>query len=418
LNRTGFGGMPADITRLTAHDWPELVEQVLNTSGATPHWVGVPDLGEHRGYYERYVDMVWFWLERCRTSHAPLLEKMVLFWHGHLCSSMDKVYQRAWMFEQNQAFRTHGLGNFEDLVQVVSVQPAMLTYLDNDRNVAGAPNENFARELMELFTLGIGHYSEADVQAAARAWTGHGLNQAGGYAFNPWAHDWEPKTFFGDTRNWDGPMIVDHIINGPKRHVVARFIATKLWSFLAYPNPEPGVIDQVAPAFADSGMEIRPLIRAILLHPRFRSDRARTGLVRSPIEYVVHTMRMTGLSCAEAHPEWSLRLMGQEPFMPPNVAGWKQNLYWVNSAAVWAKAGFASNVRWRLFEQNRLAGSMGLSPTQAADDALALFGIQSPSAATRNALIGYVQTERQHTNWAERAGLLMLPMLAPEFQLA
>jgi uncharacterized protein (DUF1800 family) len=410
--------MPADIQQLTAYEWPDLVEQVLTTSAATPHWVGVPDLREERGYYQTYVDMVWFWLERCRTTHAPLLEKMVLFWHGHLCSSMDKVYQRQPMFDQNQVFRTHGLGNFEDLVQAVSVQPAMLAYLDNDRNVAGQPNENFARELMELFTLGVGHYSESDVRESARAWTGHGLNEAMSYEFNPYAHDWNPKTFFGDTRDWDGPMIIDHIVNGPKKFTVARFIATKLWSFLAYPNPEPGVIDQVANTFAASDMEIKPLIRAILMHPQFRSEQAKNGLIRSPIEYVVATMRITGLDCSQAHPEWSLRLMGQEPFMPPNVAGWKQNRYWVNSAAMWAKSNFAGNIRWRLFEQDKLANSNAKPAAQAVDDALALFGLQTPSNTTRNALIGYVENERQATNWAERAGLLMLPMLSPEFQLA
>jgi uncharacterized protein (DUF1800 family) len=391
---------------------------VLDTSSATPHWVGVPDLSESRGWYETYLDMTWFWLERCRLSHAPLVEKMVLFWHGHLCSSMDKVYQRQWMFDQNQVFRTHGLGNFEDLVQAVSVQPAMLNYLDNDRNAAGAPNENFARELMELFTLGIGNYSEDDVRASARAWTGHGIGEAGGYDFNPWAHDWDPKTFFGDTRNWDGPQIIDHIVNGPKQAVVARFIASKLWSFLAYPNPESGVLDQIAPVFANSGMEIRPLVRAILLHPQFRSQQAKLGLIRSPIDYVVHTMRITGLGCDEAHPEWSLRPMGQEPFLPPNVAGWKQNQYWVNAAAVWAKANFASNVRWRLFERHELGGSSSKTAVEAADAALARFGITNPSATSRNALIGYVEHERANTNWAEQAGLLMLPMLTPEFQLA
>lgn len=410
--------MPADIARLTAYDWPALVEQVLDTSGATPAGDGVPDLSESRGWYQTYLDMTWFWLERCRTSNAPLVEKMVLFWHGHLCSSLDKVYQRQLMFDQNQLFRTLGLGNFEDLVQAVSVGPAMLSYLDNDRNVAGAPNENFARELMELFTLGVGNYSEDDVRASARAWTGHGLNDAGGYQFNPWAHDWDPKTFFGDTRNWDAPQIIDHIVNGPKKAVVARFIATKLWSFLAYPNPEPGVVDQIAGAFAASGMEIKPLIRAILLHPQFRSDRARKGLIRSPVEYVVATMRVTGLSSFEAHPEWSLRLMGQEPFLPPNVAGWKQNQYWVNAAAVWAKANFAGNVRWTLFNQNRLADSNAQPAAAAVDAALGLFAIHNPTAATRNALIAYVENERQSTSWAERAGLLFLPLLTPEFQLA
>ena len=391
---------------------------MLDTSGAVAPSVGAPVLSEHNGSYQNYIDMVWFWLDRCRTTPAPIVEKMVLFWHGHLCTSMDKVHERRWMFDQNQLFRTHGLGNFEDLLQRVAVQPAMLAYLDNDRNVAGRPNDNFARELMELFTLGVGNYSEDDVVESARAWTGHTINDHGAYAFVGEAHDWGNKTFFGDTRAWDGPNIIDHIVNGPKKGTVARFIAAKLWSFLAYPDPEPAVIDDVAGAFAASGMEITPLLRAIFLHPQFRSLRARQGLIRSPIEYVVAAMRASGLSCADARPEWTLASMGQKPFYPPNVAGWKQNLYWVNASAVWAKARFASTIRWKLYKQDEILDSNDLPAAQAVDQALTRFGIMFPSAATRNALIDYVEAERQETSWAERAGLLFLPLLTPELQVA
>lgn len=418
LSRAGFGGRHDEILALQHLDWPDLVDHVLDTSGAVPAHVGAPALDEADGFYPNFVDMVWFWLERCRTSPAPLVEKMVLFWHGHLCTSMEKVFQRRWVFDQHQLFRTHGLGNFEDLVQQVSIGPAMLAYLDNDRNVAGRPNDNFARELMELFTLGVGNYSEADVVESARAWTGHSVTDDGTYVFIPEAHDWETKTFFGSSRNWDGPSIIDHIINGPKQDVVARFIATKLWSFLAYPDPEPQVVNDLAHPFTQSGMEIRTLLRAIFLHPRFRSVQARQGLVRSPIEYVVAAMRVTGLACTEAHPEWTLGPMGQKPFHPPNVAGWKQNHYWITASALWAKASFASTVRWKLYKKGELADSNNLPAEQAADAALTRFGIVTPSAATRSALVDYVVAERAETRWAERAGLLMLPLLTPEFQMA
>ncbi|MCP4223282.1 MAG: DUF1800 domain-containing protein, partial [Actinomycetia bacterium] len=175
--------MHADILALGVYEWPELVEQVLDTSAATPHHVGLPNLDEGNGFYQNFVEMVWFWLERCRTSHSPLVEKMVLFWHGHLCTSMEKVFTRDWIFDQNQLFRTHGLGNFEELVQRAAVQPAMLRYLDNDRNVAGRPNDNFARELMELSTLGVGTYTADDLSESARAWPGHILNDDGAYTF-------------------------------------------------------------------------------------------------------------------------------------------------------------------------------------------------------------------------------------------
>ncbi|MEM7340728.1 MAG: DUF1800 domain-containing protein [Actinomycetota bacterium] len=418
-NRIGFGAGHADIVALQALDWPTLVERVLDTSAATSPSAGVPTFPDGNGSWRNLVEMIWFWLERCRTSHAPLVEKMVLFWHGHLTSSSAKVHDKEWLFDQNQLFRTHGLGSFEQLLQRASVQPAMLRYLDNNRNSAGRPNDNFARELMELFTLGVGNYTEDDVAESARAWTGHSIDKhTGAYRFIPEAHDWGNKTFFGDTRNWDGPNIIDHIVNGPKSDTVARFIATKLWSFLAYPDPEAAVIDSVASAFRSSGMEIRALVRAILLHPQFRSTRAKQGLIRSPIEYVVAVMRATGLDAPTVHPEWALKSMGQQPFYPPNVSGWKQNEYWVNSAATWAKARFASYVRWKLFHNDELANSNDLSPHAAVDAALTRFNLIDPSASTRNALIEYVVHERAHTRWGERAGLLMLPMLTPEIQVA
>ncbi len=417
LSRTGFGGMHNDILALRALEWPDLVEHVLDTSNATPPSVGVPDLSDNS--WRNYVDMVWFWLERCRTSHAPLVEKMTLFWHGHLCSSLAKVHRKPWLFDQNQLFRTHGLGNLEDLLQRATVQPAMLRYLDNDENVAGRPNDNLARELMELFTLGVGNYSEDDVLASARAWTGHLIDDdTGAYRFTPEAHDWGTKTFFGSSRDWDGPQILDHIVNGPKRDTVARFIGAKLWSFLAYPDPEPEVVDTVAAAFVASGMNIRSLVRAILLHPGFRSTRARQGLVRSPIEYVVAAMRVTGLSCEQARPEWTVGDMGQAPFYPPNVSGWRQNGYWINESSAWAKARFAGYLRWQLYKRGDLEGVRDLSPEAAATAALDHFGLTVPSDRTRAVLAEYVRNERRHNRWSDRSGLLMLPLLTPEFQMA
>jgi uncharacterized protein (DUF1800 family) len=419
LRRVGFGGLPHEIDALTPLDWPEVVERVLDLSGAPSASVGLPDLNPTRGWWNRYVDMTFFWLERARTSPVPIIEKMVLFWHGLLCSGLDKVSDHQMMFDQNQLFRTHGLGDVVELYQRMAVQPAMLRYLDGDRNVNGAPNENFSRELMELFTLGAGRFTQDDVVAGARAWTGHNLDGAGRYVFRADRHDTGQKTFFGVTRNWDGPEIISHLLAGPKRDESARFIAAKLWSFLAYPNPEPEVVSEVGGAFTRSGMNVAALVRAILLHPGFRSERARTGLVRSPIEFVVSAMRHTGQPCSVAHPEWWLKGMGQEPYEPPNISGWRQNGYWISPSALWAKAGFASHLRWKCDPTDLLADSRRLSVERAVDDALGLFGIDEPSPPTLDALRNYVRSGRASPDaWAERSGLLLLPMLTPEFQLA
>lgn len=419
LRRVGFGALPAEISALTPLDWPDVVDRVLDTSGAPSPTAGMPDLNPDRGWWERYVDMTWFWMDRCRTSPAPIEEKMVLFWHGHLCSSMEKVGDHQMMFDQSQLFRAHGMGDVEELVQAVSIQPAMLEYLDNDVNVAGSPNENFARELMELFLLGVGHYSEEDVRASAQAWTGHGVDRdTGRYVFRSEDHDNTSKTFMGATRNWNGPDIINHLVKGPKTEQTSRFLATKLWSFFAYPNPEAGVIDDVSAAFRSGGMRVDSLLRAILLHPQFRSTQAKQGLVREPVDYVVSAMRHTGLGLDIAHPEWSLEGMGQEPYNPPNVSGWRQNDYWISAPAQWAKTQFASRMRWSGIEHGNLEDSRSLTVPEAVDAALDLHGIYQPSATTVSALRNFVEEERASSRWAERAGLLFLPLLTPEFQLA
>ena len=416
LRRSGFAALPAEIDALTGLEWNAAVEAVLDTSAAVDPNQGVPNLSEDRGYYERYVDMIWFWLERARTSPAPIVEKMVLFWHGHFCSSLEKTGNHQAMFDQNQLFRTNGLGDFADLTRRVSLQPAMISYLDNDRNVIGSPNENFARELMELFTMGVGNYSEDDIRESARAWTGHGLDDNDHYRFSAEDHDFSSKSFLGRSGPLDGPDIINTIMTD-RRGAVARLIATKLWSFLAYPEPEEAVVSSLVASFQPT-LNIKELLRAIFQHPQFRSTKAKTGLIRSPIEYAVAAMRHTGLSCSQANPQWSLREMGQDPFRPPNVAGWKQNEYWISSSSVWAKSGFASGVRWTQFNAGVFTDIAQLEVEQSVDAALARYGITSPAPTTSAALEQFVLAERATSRWAERAGLLMLPLLSPDFQLA
>lgn len=416
LRRAGFAALPSEIAALTPLDWNDAVERVIDPSDAVDAAVGVPDLNPNRDWYARTVDMIWFWTERARTTPAPIVEKMTLFWHGHFCSSMDKVQDHQLMFDQNQLFRTHGTGNFVDLTHRVSVQPAMLAYLDNHRNVLGSPNENFARELMELFTLGVGNYTETDVTESARAWTGHGYDDDRRYRMDASKHDAGSKVFFGRTGAFDGPEIIDLIMT-VKRSVVAHFMAAKMWSFFAHPDPSDAIVSSLASAF-EPRLEISDLLRAIFRHPEFRSARAKSGLVRSPIEFAVAAMRHTGLQCSEVHPEWYLADMGQEMFRPPNVAGWKHNEYWLNASAVWGKSSFASRLRWIQFEAGVLEETGDREVGAAVLHALDRYGVTSPAASTRRALEEFVVAERATSRWAERSGLLMLPLLTPDFQLA
>ena len=425
LRRSGFGGLRSEIEPLMSLDWPALVDQVLDISVNPSTDIGLPNLNKDQtSWTDRYVGMTHYWFERARTVPRPVQEKMALFWHGLLCSGLDKVGEHYLMFDQIQLFRTQGMGNIVDLYQTMALQPAMLLYLDNADNVKGSPNENFARELMELFMLGQGHYTEDDVQASARAWTGYGLNRWDAeprvHVFDSGEHDSGSKTFMGVTQNWTGPQIINHILSGPKQRDAARFIGAKMWSFFAYPNPEPAVVEAMADALINGGMRADALLKAIFMHPNFRSGQAKNALVRTPIEYTIAALRHTGLTSDDIHPQWYIGEMGQEMYDPPNVSGWRQNGYWISSSATWSKARFASNLRWRSLEQEPalLGDSDELGISESIDRALDTFGIFEPSARTRSAFEDFVTTERATSRWAEASGLIFLSLQTPEFQLA
>jgi uncharacterized protein (DUF1800 family) len=374
-------------------------------------------LDPNAAWYDRWVSFINWWFERMRTTPAPLAEKMVVFWHGHFTSSLDKTdFSNMW--DQLAVFRNLGTGSFRDLTQAAAITPAMLEYLDNETNVKSAPNENFARELMELFTLGVNQYSQADVAASARAWTGHGLSSdRRSYVFNATRHDTNNKTFMGITKNWDGPEIIDEITLGSKRMVCARFIAEKLWTHFAYPRPEQAVSDALTTAFANSNLDISTLLRTMFLRPEFYSTRARQEHVRSPIEYVVAMMRYTGMDVSKVHPDWYLQSLGQYPLRPPNVAGWGTGKYWISTSTSWARSNLARNTMWNARTAGVLTNTSALSIPTAVQRAFDQFGIDQPSAGTRGALETAVYNERYAKNAGESQNLLQLVMLCPEFQV-
>lgn len=230
---------------------------------------------------------------------------------------------------------------------------------------------------MELFTLGNHMFSEDDVIAMAKAWTGHGLTSDDeGYRFYDEDHDHTNKILFGlPARDWDGPDTLTEIVRGSKHGVCAHFIATKLWSFFAYPAPAPSLVDDLAAAFVASNMDVKSLVRAIFMRPEFRVATTRTALVRPPVEWMVATMRALDMDSATLHPEWWLEHLGQRLYDPPNVSGWKQNGYWISTTTVWARADWAGFVRWKANDAGILDGAGDLTPAAAAQAAIDLFGI-------------------------------------------
>jgi uncharacterized protein (DUF1800 family) len=428
LRRAGFGGTAAQVSTLAAQPLDVTVDQLLDFSGAPadtePAFLSDDNLGD----WEKEYKLRAWWLNRMVATTSPLQEKLTFFWHGHFATSNNKVQDTLLMYRQNALFRQLATGNFRDLVHQMSLQPAMLLYLDNDPNTKDAPNENFARELMELFTLGVNQYTQADIEASARAWTGHNTldSDRRQYHFYLSRHDTGMKTFMGQARAWDGPDVIDYLLNenATKKHVAARFIAKKMWSFFAYPNPETAVLDALETAFFDSDLDVHTLVRAIFLHPQFLSTKAKQGLVRTPTEWVVSCLGALGMTAEDVSPWWWMEDMGQQLFAPPNVAGWDQNAYWLGTVNVWARANWARYVTWKAREAGILDALLrpgtALSPADAVDAAFAVFRVHYPSPQTRTRLITWLTAQRNDdTAWDDWGfiNLCTLLMLCPDMNL-
>jgi uncharacterized protein (DUF1800 family) len=431
LRRTEYVARPARVAALSAGTLQAAVDDVLDFSGpvALPANLDHDRPGER---WDQWVEAVQWWVDRMVDAPKPMQEKMTFFWHGLFVSARSKVDVTVMLTEQNKLFRDNAIGNVVQLAKEMAIGRAMLVYLDNADNTKTSPNQNFARELMELFTLGVGNYTEEDVESSARAWTGHTIdwNEASPtylqYVYRPTRHDATNKTFFGTTQNWDGPMIIEHIYNGPKQDVAARFLVTKLWEHFAHQGIPAQVLTDLAAVVTAADWEIKPLLRALLLRPEFYSTTAMQGMVRSPVDWVVALMYHTGYRSATLNPQWFFAGMGQEPLNPPNVSGWRPNGYWVNTSAFGARAEFADNVAWRLVgdldaELDVVTNSKVTTFDQEVEWVAGKFGIAPLSAPTRDGIRQYVVAQRAAEPWGgywERRNLLMMAMLAPEMHVA
>ena len=423
LRRAEFTARPNRISALTPLTIAQAVDNVLDTAqnGATPLPPNLANI-EDEGSWEDYVNAYNWWVDSMVSRPRPILEKMTLFWHGHFVSSVDDVYV-VHMIQQNQLYRDYALGNFLTLTQKMALEPAMLLYLSNAVNYKKSPNENFARELLELFTLGVGNYTQDDVFAAARAWTGHNYNwELEAYVFNPKQHDTGLKTFFGTTKNWDGPDIINEILrdNAGKRLIAAKYIAKKLWEFFAYPGPAQVIVDDLANEFIANNLEIKPLLRALFNRSEFYTTAAKQGLVRTPTDFVVDILYRTGLKADDLGLSWSMGYTGQQLFSPPNVAGWKSNSYWINTSSLSGRAGIARSVIWQVFQDGAFDAVDDMTVEQAVDHIAQYFGLDL-SSVTRTALINTLRAERQSTpwgSWQATPNLLTMMMCSPEMSMA
>ncbi len=269
------------------------------------------------------------WLGEMINSEAQMREKMSLFWHGHFACRVINIY-----FQQQvlNIIRENALGNFGDLLREVSKSPAMLSFLNNQQNKKQHPNENFAREVMELFTMGRGNYTEDDVKEGARAFTGWGFNLQGEFVDRPFAHDNGNKTFLGKTGNFDGDDIIDILL---EQKETAKFITQKIYRYFVNNSPDPEKIELLTNSFYQSNYDIKKLLTQIYTSDWFYNEKNIGTHIKSPVELLVGIRRLIPMELDK--PEVQLlfqRALGQILFYPPNVAGWPGGKNWIDSSAL------------------------------------------------------------------------------------
>ncbi len=273
-----------------------------------------------------------WWANRMLATPRPLEEKLALFWHGHFATGQNKVRDSRMMLRQHQMLRRHASGRFRDLLVGVLKDPAMLVYLDNGENVKEHPNENFARELLELFTMGVGHYTERDIREGARAFTGW-TNDVLEFKFDAARHDFGSKTFLGRTGTFDGEEIIDIILEQP---ATAEFVAGKVYRFFVREDLSAGVRRELGRTFRENGYRMTPLLTRIFLSKDFYSAASSATQIKSPVQLVVSTYRKLGLREVPTIPDLGAvtGALGQRLFEPPNVAGWAGGRTWITPSTL------------------------------------------------------------------------------------
>ncbi len=288
----------------------------------------------------RINEMRGWWLGLMMSSAMNLREKMTLFWHGHFTSDIRSIELAQFVYLQNATWRQHALGNFRTFLKAMYKDPGMLYYLNGVQNQAQAPNENFARELMELFTMGIGNYTERDIKEAARAFTGWQVDTISLSSYvNPNRFDRGEKTFLGRTGNFFGDHIIDIIL---EQEVTARFICRKIYEFFVSRQINEDLVEALAATFRNRDYEIKPVLRQLFTSDFFYSDEVRASLIKSPVEMAVANAR--ALSVEETNLRYLLGAtaeLGQDLLNPPNVAGWPGQRSWISPTTYVARNTFS-----------------------------------------------------------------------------
>ena len=452
LRRAGWGGTLAEIEAFASLSREEAAGRLLNFDAvdnsaldarvaASQFNLTTPGRGVDNQRPLITFEMQRWWLTRMSYTARPLEERMTYIWHGLLTTQVSilEMMGAKTIIRQNELFRSHALGRFDDLLQAVAKDPAMMIYLNTVDSTAEHPNENFARELMELYSMGEGNYTEDDVRESARAFTGwrltplqrrpipQGLGERERnefvsqmwaawepeWRFDPELHDHGTKTVLGRTGAFGGEDIISIIMEQP---ATARFITRRLFSELAYRNPDEETIDRLVAVWDRSDHSVREVLRAILVSDEFYSMRAYRSLVRSPVEFAVGTVRALELETDWLGIERAAAAMDQRLFEPPNVAGWPGGDTWLSSSTFFGRLNFLDNT---LFPNGVAAAVPALrgvgSPEALVDEVLKRLLDDNITPESRGALYAYASSLADPQERAAEIAYLVLA--SPEYQL-
>ena len=338
LLRAGFG-LPKGHLERTLEEGPKRTVERLLTARVEPEFETLDGMGEILAATGIEGLQAWV-VTRMLQSSDPLREKLALFWHGHFATSERKVNDAALMLRQYRLFLNHGLGRFSDLLTQIARDPAMLIWLDSEKNQKLHPNENFARELFELFTLGIGHYTEQDVQEAARALTG--WRRAGGaFRFVDERHDDGEKTVLGRRGRLGQTDILELCTDNLE---TARRLTRKLLVFFVHPQPREAVVDRLARDFLESGLDVSRCLETVFRSRYFHADENLEAHILSPVEFVVGSLRTLGARVNAKQAAAEIAGMGQRLFLPPSVKGWEGERAWIHAGAMIARMNCATRI--------------------------------------------------------------------------
>ena len=445
LRRAGFGYTAEELAKYTALGFDAAVTDLVNFDPNVDY--AADNLKQPVFDYDKLEPFQTYWIARMFYTKAPLQEKMALFWHSHFATSDAKVHNRWDMWQQNQIYRNQALDTFDSLLKSVARDPAMLIWLDNSSSHKKKPNENWGRELMELFTMGVGNYSEDDVKSSARSFTGWSVKNSppppgvpqrpnqvrGEFLFREKDHDYDNKTFLGQTGPFDGDDILDILVQQP---ATARFISRKLWEFFVWEQPDASIINRLSQVYFDNNYSIKAVVEAIFRSPEFVSDDAFHSNIKSPVEFLVGTLKYLNVSNVPTGLPAALKNMGEDLFHPPSVAGWPGGRSWITTSTFYQRANtintlltYRSNIKNApLVDPAVLTPTSATTPSAVVDFYADLLLHRDIADNDRQDLINYltagdgfnsndVGNVSSHTVDEKVRGLLHLMMTSTSYQL-